>query len=673
MTNWHEQVYFGLHFDLHAQKNDPELYRQLTVDEVESWLKNVRPDWLQCDCKGHPGYCSWPTRLGSSSDGLVTDGLAVHREATRRVGIPLGVHYSGVWDSRAIELHPEWARIDRNQAADPHSTCNRSGYTQEFMIPHLLEIVGNYEVDGIWVDGECWAAKPCWCERCQTDFTADYGVLPPANEQSAQWRDWLNFHRQSFIDHVKLYVDAVHQAFPNCMVCSNWLYSARHPEKVTVAVDYLSGDFDAAWGAARAATESRMLDGRHADFGLSWDLMLWSFAKFYSTPAPISHVMKPLIQMQQEAAEVLAHGGAIMLYDMPERSGLIAPWRQRRYAALRDWVYQHQPFCVETVSASTVAVLHLADHHQHFATRYPAQIAGREEVLYDAEATNQAMEGALHALLECGFSADVITQDSLAARLTHYQLVVVPEAAHISDDVLSNLKEYVAAGGNLFFSGLLTDERLSQWFGVKTGRTIDDERVCLQVGEEAVALPTPWSTVELPADGAVVPVARRLDGFCPVVNQTPEIVVVERQLAGGGVLLGAFGNVFREYYLGHYPLLRQLLAEWFERFPISWNARIVEGWKTPYVELVTRRRGDNLYLHLINRGARETLGANRGLVSEVAPATSFTVRFAREVVGLPCRALNDQQACPVQISGDTMRVPRLDLYEIFILEKFFTP
>jgi len=109
--NWHDDAFFGIHYDLHANVRDTELGRELTVEHLVERLERVRPDWIQCDCKGHAGYTSWPTKIGSTSPGVVNDALRIHREATRRLGISLGMHYSGVWDSRAIELHPEWGRL----------------------------------------------------------------------------------------------------------------------------------------------------------------------------------------------------------------------------------------------------------------------------------------------------------------------------------------------------------------------------------------------------------------------------------------------------------------------------------------------------------------------------------------------------------------------------------
>jgi hypothetical protein len=93
-ANWHEDVFFGIHYDLHANANDTELGKDLTPEHLRERLQRTRPDWVQTDCKGHPGYTSWPTKVGSTSPGMVKDSLRIYRDVTRELGIKLGVHYS---------------------------------------------------------------------------------------------------------------------------------------------------------------------------------------------------------------------------------------------------------------------------------------------------------------------------------------------------------------------------------------------------------------------------------------------------------------------------------------------------------------------------------------------------------------------------------------------------
>ncbi len=98
--NWHDHA-FGLHYDLHANSIDTELGAEISYEHLRERLGRVRPDWVHCDCKGHAGYTSWPTNIGSTAPGMIVDQLRVYRDVTRDMGINLNMHYSGVWDTRA--------------------------------------------------------------------------------------------------------------------------------------------------------------------------------------------------------------------------------------------------------------------------------------------------------------------------------------------------------------------------------------------------------------------------------------------------------------------------------------------------------------------------------------------------------------------------------------------
>jgi hypothetical protein len=137
----------------------------------------------------------------------------------------------------------------------------------------MLELIDEYDVDGFWVDGDIWATKPCYCQRCTAAFGSEYGsqfATVPRASADPGWQEWLILQRHSYESYVRAYVEAVHQRKPGCLVCTNWLYSARHPDDVTIPVDYLSGDFSSIWGLERATVEARFLDSR----GMAWDLTL---------------------------------------------------------------------------------------------------------------------------------------------------------------------------------------------------------------------------------------------------------------------------------------------------------------------------------------------------------------------------------------------------------------
>ncbi len=157
-SSWRDNIFFGLHFDMHANVTDTELGSGLTKEGLIEQLIKVRPDFVQCDCKGHAGYTSYPTKVGVTAPHLKKDCLRIWRDATRELGIPLVMHYSGVFDVAAIERHNEWGRVDPSEykhgswtggstvnGHNSNMTCPMSDYTRDYMAAQMVEIIREYD------------------------------------------------------------------------------------------------------------------------------------------------------------------------------------------------------------------------------------------------------------------------------------------------------------------------------------------------------------------------------------------------------------------------------------------------------------------------------------------------------------------------------------------------
>ncbi len=657
MSNWHDHVFFGLHYDLHANAHDTVLGAELTPEHLRERLERVRPDWIQCDCKGHPGYTSWPTQIGSTSPGVIQDALRIHRDVTRELGIRLGMHYSGVWDSRAIELHPDWARQDERDRPDPNATCPLSDYTEHLLIPQMLEIIERYDVDGFWVDGENWASRPCWCPRCRAEFTRRTGWKQiPRRPTARHWAEWLAFHRDLFVEHVTRYADAVHARKPDCLVCSNWMYTIRQPDPVRAPVDYFSGDYDWNWGGDRAAVEGRLLDGRtHLPDGTSWDLMAWGFTKTGDMHGPMPWMMKPLPHLCQEVAEVIALGGAVMVYNTPQRTGWLTGWQQDILAQVGHFCRARQATCFQTRTVPQAAILHLADHY--YAHNSP---------LFNYGTAVQPVEGALHALLETHRSADMLTAEGALARMGEYPLVIIPEQTHLSRDIRQALQQYAQNGGHVLISGAHLATECPQLVGAAVAGPPPTQTTWLPVGEQAVATYGHWQPV-MPEPG-VEAWGRRLAQTEPGKDQTDHIVITHRQV-GAGSITAIHGPVFENYFQGHYPLLRRFIADLIARLDVTWLAQIVSP-ASPRLEIILRKRDYTLLINLINRGAGEALSPRRTMVQELPPIENITLQVRTAApphtvnlapAGLPLAWQHTDGILTIQVS-------RVEIHEVIVVE-----
>ncbi len=653
--NWHEDAFFGIHYDLHAGPTDTELGRELSVDHLVERLERVMPDWIQCDCKGHEGMTSWPTTVGYTSPGVIRDSLKIHREATRRLGIPLGMHYSGVWDTQAIEHHPEWARLDAEGNPDHRempwaiSTSRLSGYTEEYMIPQMLEIIDTYDVDGFWVDGENWASKPDWRDACIAEFTKRTGITDIPREQADDnWRVWLDFHRDLFVEHVRTYADAVHARKPECAVVSNWMYTMRQPESIAAPVDYLSGDFDSKWGADRAAVEGRLLDGRD----VSWDLMAWGFTKATPHHDPMPWILKSATQLSQEVSECVALGGAVMIYDTPQRTGWLTDWHQDMLGEVARFCRARKDICFKSDSRSQIAILHPS-------TDFYAKVNGT----YSFADTNLPIEGALHSLLEQQRSTDVLTEDAFVRHQDRYRLVVVPERSQLAPETHATLEAFIRSGGHLIISGSTCATDFPEWVHATPEGDPIAHFAYLAVAQRAVGIKGPWQPVTA-SEGTDV-WAHALSQQERAKDESQRVVITHNVL-GAGSVTAIHGPIFEDYHSGHPPLTRDLIRSLVDRVGIVWEVE-VNG--PPALEVVVRSQGDQLAVNLINRGAGEMLSPNRPQFDELDPIGRVLMKVQREA--RPSRVTFEPSADPVNWSWEdgivSIIVPSVRIHDIVMI------
>ncbi|MEI7834391.1 MAG: alpha-amylase family protein [bacterium] len=612
--NWHINAFFGLHYDLHAGAQDTELGAGLTYEHLRTELKKVAPDWVQCDCKGHPGYTSWPTEVGSTSPGVVKDALRIHRDVTRELGIPLVMHYSGVWDNRAIELHPDWACVGPEGAATGKEgfitggTCNLSPYTTELMIPQMLELIEKYDVDGFWVDGENWATKPCYCERCTGAFTAATGItVAPKSAEEPHWQVWSDFHRHLFEEHVRAYADAIHAKKPDCLVCSNWMYTIGQPSPITVPIDYISGDFTWRWSTADAELEGRFMDSR----GLSWDLMAWGFTT--AEPEMAGWTFKTAANLCQEAACIIALGGGFQIFNNPQRSGHINGWQQDIVASVAQFVRARQPWCQGSETVPQVAVLHAA---AHFYTTNTSTLMSKWNEAH------LAANGALTALLENGCSVDILNEEGLLARMRDYPALVIAEQTHLSDEFKAAVADYVRCGGRLLLTGTNVAADFPELAGVIDDGEVKEGYFYLPVGREATTVKGPRQPVTLNGATALTMAHSQQE---PGANATDEPVVTLNTI-GTGRVLAVHARIFDHFQKTRYPRTRALVGEWLTALAPE---LLVEAEMPARVHLVLRTQQDRLLIHLVNLGTTHPMAPNQVIVEDVPPAGPINLRIRR--------------------------------------------
>ena len=440
-----DQSFLGIHFDFHASTDCKDVGVNTTPQMVGTILDMVHPDYIQVDCKGHPGYSSYPTEVGNPVPGIVGDPLAVWRKVTADRGVGLYMHYSGVWDGRAVELHPDWAIRDKDGNPSDRITSVFGTYVDKLLIPQLKELAGKYEVDGMWVDGECWATTLDYSERAVRLFKEETGLDAPESPEDPGWYEWKQFHREAFRKYLRHYISAVRSEYPDFQICSNWAYTHHMAEPVSAPVDFLSGDYSPTNSVNSARVAARYLAWQ----GVPWDLMAWSFAGNGA-----ERRQKTSVQLMREAAVTLSQGGGFQAYYTQNRDGSLNLDKLSSMADVAVFARARQKYCHHSASVPQVAVLLSTYDYQH------RTIPGNPGALFPNFTGGAA--GIMNCLLESQYSVDLLGEASLLPDLSRFPLIVIPECETLSEVFRDDLLEYVKEGGSLLVVGKAMTEFFSK-------------------------------------------------------------------------------------------------------------------------------------------------------------------------------------------------------------------
>ncbi|MCD6307555.1 MAG: hypothetical protein J7M24_01020 [Candidatus Latescibacteria bacterium] len=642
-----EDSFLGVHFDLHAGYDCTEIGKTVTPEMIERVIKQVKPDYLQCDCKGHPGISSYPTKVGNPAPGFVKDQLRIWRDVTARHGVALYMHYSGVWDSEAVKQHPEWARIDENGEPDTRLTSVFGPYTEELLIPQLIELNDEYGVDGVWIDGDCWATERDYGETAVRLFREKTGIdAIPKSPDAPYWFEFSEFNRQGFRDHLQKIVVAMHAHNPAFQVCSNWAYSSHMPEPVTVDVDFISGDF-----SARNSVNAGRFEGRcMVHQGKPWDLMAWSF-----TWSPGHYSTKSIPQLEREAATVLTLGGGFQAYFPQNRDGSVRQWEWdvNLMGKVAEFCRERQSFCHNAEPVPQIGLLYSGS--TFYRTNRKVFSAWHGEC--------DGLKGTLQSLLDAQRSVEIVMEHHLTGRMSEYPLIVIPEWGYLEPSFRNDLVHYVENGGALLAIGPKAAALFEEELGVTLAGEPDTTIVALEHEGWLAGLETLWQKTE-PVEE--VETFGRLYFDSRNDMKGPNAPAATIRSLGRGKIAAVYFDMGERYLNARTFLARDFLDDLVsELFPEP----LVEVSGSGNVDVQVNRIGGRLAVNLVNtsgpHGDTNVLTIDR--IDPVGPLT-VTVRCDAKPAGVTVEPGGRIPEYTYRDGVVMLKIPSLKIHDIVMIE-----
>jgi hypothetical protein len=664
--NWYDQVFRKMHFDLHTPGEVEGLGRDFDGARFAQQLRSAHVEAICFFAKSAYGWSHYPTSLGAPHPHLERDLLGEAVAACHAVGIRLLAYYCiEVLPPPLAEAHPEW--LARRADGSPHLeagralACVNSSVQDELILPQLREIVGRYEVDGVFFDGYPALHFICHCPACQELF----GRPLPAGPEDPQWNAYHRWQRARLHGWCTETAEAIHQVRPEALVGVNWLACNRYAEPVPAGIDYLTADYPVSDNCA---------------LGTSYQLAGWSWRDW---PCDVMNARmlhwwqdwtcRPLEALKTETAAALARGGRLFWGDLlPIESAMPDPDVLELARATFEFSLPREELARGATPVADVALVNSVAAHLALS-RGPS-------------IDETPLRGAFLALVEGSWTAEILLDVDLAEHLRRYQTVVLPGLSLLEDEAVAVVRDFVAAGGGLVVCADVGSEEtiraLAEVLGVVpvTGPAYD--RAYVRVPEERAADLWPaWEEVRpkvLVLGTPLLVEVTSAESLCPLIAPGPSYQLGARPPAEAtpypALTLHRFGQGRAAF--AALPLARDFWARGNSGAKHLLNGLV--NLVTPHptvqveapeaVEVTLAQRGPDLIVHLLSYHA----GRRPGLppaVERTAPLQDLKVRLRCPFD--PSEVQQEPEGRPLDWRWEedslSIRVPRMHLHTAVVV------
>lgn len=378
----------------------------------------------------------------------------------------MGMHVVARTDPHAVRddvraAHPDWISVDgrgepRRHWADRDLwvTCALGPYNFDFMDRVHREIVARYGVDGVFVNRWAPQGGDCFCVHCRKNFAAATGrELPRTTDaRDPRRREFLEWRTARLTELWKHWDGSVRQVRPESRAIPNG------PPNMKVAGELAEiqfADYQARRGATppwmngRRAKEYRAVMGRRPVGGI------------FSVGLEEPYRWKDSVQSDAEIRLWVAEGTANGMRPWVTKfSGVLYDRRWLEpVERIYEWHFAHERYLRNEAPLARVALL----HSEQTAAFHPGMAEG--------DRAEDHVRGMYHALVESRIPFELVHEAFLTPdRLDAFKLLVLADAAALSDAQCDAIRAFVHRGGSLLatFATSLFDElgRQRQDFGL---------------------------------------------------------------------------------------------------------------------------------------------------------------------------------------------------------------
>lgn len=383
--------------------------------------------------------------------------------------------------------HPDWISVTADGAPRRHwanpelwVTCALGPYNFEFMNQVHREVLSRYEVDGIFANRWAPQGGDCYCANCQRNFREATGHELPrtGDRRDPVRRAYVRWRTERLTELWKLWDATVRAVRSHARFIPNGPPDMKTAGEMEAPIQFADNQarrgLAPPWGNGRRAKEYRSVMGRRP------------VGAIFSVGLEEAYRWKDSVQSEPEIRLWVAEGTANgarpwvtkfsgVLYD---RRWL--PIVERIY----DWHYKHEKYLRNDEPLARVALLYSERTLSIGNPWQPATGATDESRRLATDRPDDHVLGMYHALVESRVPFELVHEAFLTPdRLDRFKVLILANAAALSDAQCAAIRDYVRRGGSLVatFASSLFDESggrrqdfgLADVFGVSFNGRVD--------------------------------------------------------------------------------------------------------------------------------------------------------------------------------------------------------
>ncbi len=551
------------------------------------------------------------TKLSSKKN---PDRLKKGIEIAHKEGIKIIVYFNVHHYNRKFgEKHKDWVQIkeDGEPLNDIYQTstsfCINSPYRE--WVFQILKDLCKYQIDGIFYDGPIFFPNTCYCKYCEELFYKEFGEEIPkkSDRNNPLWKKLIEFQTESikrFLKDSKDLVKSINKEillYINGNTLSPYWPTGRDNLKIIEETDILGAEGGFFFG----------------DLNLTPIFKPGMTAKYLSSQSKGNPVIifnasehkpwrfhLPAGEINFLLAETIANGGNYWISLNPEVK--ITNEVKKTISFYSKLIEGNPTPFYKTESLSEIALLWPSKTAEVYAgstvplTDFTPEIKGenignmREEFL-----------GFYDMLFKLQILFDVIVEENFKD-LEKYKLIILPNAACLSEENLNKIKEFVRKGGNLIatFETTLYDENgerlsgfgLEEVFGVKFLNKIFGPMKWDYLYFDGNFIPSPEYGIRVEAKNSSINFCEKLKGrydkFPPEITSLPFLVENKYEKGKCFYFAGTFGATFYKYGFQEYLNIFKDIINSICDIPVKLNF--------PKIEVNLRKKRSLKFIYLVN-------------------------------------------------------------------------